>query len=348
MCSEPLGNTEVQDYLDLLLSQVTEKPEAQVEFQAEVPMTDRRRPRPGNRMEPLAAELAADEPNRFFAQPVVKPAATMLQPQRLLQSRKLVSLPYAEPPQPLAIKVPALKFASKVDTGRRRADEKPKVEVNSDQTRQAPVVEALIAKAPAKVVCEPVAPVAVEVAEPATDIAIAVDSSASVEAAKVSEWLANGRPSWAQQRFECLLFSVGGLALAVPLVELGAIHPMDDESLTSIFGQVNWFMGLMRGKNSNLRVIDTAQVVMPERYVETMREQYGYVISINGVDWALAVDSVANAIVLEPEDVRWRGERSKRPWLAGTVVEHMCALLDVSQLTAMFEAQGLRKKALAK
>ena len=29
--------------------------------------------------------------------------------------------------------------------------------------------------------------------------------------------------------------------------------------------------------------------------------------------------------VLRPEQVRWRSARSKRPWLAGTVVKHMCA-----------------------
>ena len=140
-----------------------------------------------------------------------------------------------------------------------------------------------------------------------------------------------------------LLFSVGGLTLAVPLVELGTIYPINDE-ITPLFGQIDWFMGLLPVKEGNLRTVDTPKVVMPERYQEGMQENFQYVISINAMDWGLAVDTVSNAIMLEPEDVRWRSERSKRPWLAGTVIEHMCALVDVSQLAAMFEAEGAKNK----
>jgi len=145
-------------------------------------------------------------------------------------------------------------------------------------------------------------------------------------------------PDWAQNRFECLLFSVCGLTLAVPLTELGAIYPITEE-LTPIFGQVDWFLGLLPVKGRNIRVVNTARVVMPERFEEKESKQLGYVISINGVDWGLAADVVSSAISLEPENIRWRGKRSKRPWLAGTVVEHMCALLDVNQLTLMFVEQ---------
>jgi len=31
--------------------------------------------------------------------------------------------------------------------------------------------------------------------------------------------------------------------------------------------------------------------------------------------------------------VKWRGATGKRLWLAGTVIERMCALLDIDQLT---------------
>lgn len=152
-------------------------------------------------------------------------------------------------------------------------------------------------------------------------------------------WLDNGRPAWAQQPFECLLFKVGGLALAAPLAELGSIYPLDTESLTAIFGQAAWFMGLLPVKGYNVRAIDAAQVVMPERYAASMRELYRYVITLHGSDWGLAVDSVADSIVLQPDEVRWRGQRSKRPWLAGTLVTQMCALLDVAQLIWMFQNQ---------
>ena len=161
---------------------------------------------------------------------------------------------------------------------------------------------------------------------------------AKTEKPVAAAWLENGRPEWAQKRFECLLFSVGGLTLAVPLVELGSIYKITEE-LTPLFGQADWFMGLLPVKDSNLRVVNTAKVVMPERYSETMDEAFKYVVSINGVDWCLSVDEVSEAITLDPDAVRWRTGRSKRPWLAGTVVDQMCALLDISQLSVMFHAQ---------
>lgn len=148
------------------------------------------------------------------------------------------------------------------------------------------------------------------------------------------EWLENGRPAWAQTRFDVLLFQVSGLTLAVPLISLGQIQPLTDE-LTPLFGQADWFMGLQPTAAGKVRTVNTAKFVMPERYDESFLKTAKYVVSINGVPWGLAVDSVNQPIRLEPEDVNWRSERSKRPWLAGTVKAHMCALLDIPRIGQM-------------
>lgn len=148
------------------------------------------------------------------------------------------------------------------------------------------------------------------------------------------EWLENGLPQWAQSRFDVLLFKVSGLTLAVPLISLGQIQPLTDE-LTPLFGQADWFMGLQPTPAGKIRTVNTAKFVMPERYDETFLQTAKYVVSINGVPWGLAVDSVNQPITLQPDDVKWRGDRSKRPWLAGTVKEHMCALLDIPRIGQM-------------
>lgn len=145
------------------------------------------------------------------------------------------------------------------------------------------------------------------------------------------EWLENGRPQWAQSRFDVLLFKVAGLTLAVPLISLGQIQPLTDE-LTPLFGQADWFMGLQPTPAGKIRTVNTAKFVMPERYDASFLQSAKYVMSINGVPWGLAVDSVNQPITLQPDDVKWRGDRSKRPWLAGTVKDHMCALLDIPRI----------------
>lgn len=145
------------------------------------------------------------------------------------------------------------------------------------------------------------------------------------------EWI-NGKPSWAQGNFECLLFKVGGLTLAVPLVELGTVLTLDEE-LTPLFGQPDWFIGLMPSKVAGtVRVLDTAKKVMPEKYTEASRENLKYVILMKNSDWGLACHEVAEAIKLTPDEVRWRSDRGTRPWLAGTVINHMCAIMDVAAL----------------
>lgn len=148
------------------------------------------------------------------------------------------------------------------------------------------------------------------------------------------EWLDNGRPQWAQSRFDVLLFKVSGLTLAVPLIALGQIQPLTDE-LTPLFGQADWFMGLQPTPAGKIRTVNTAKFVMPERYDPRFLETAKYLMSINGVPWGLAVDSVNQPITLMPEDVKWRSDRSKRPWLAGTVKDHMCALLDIPRIGQM-------------
>lgn len=148
------------------------------------------------------------------------------------------------------------------------------------------------------------------------------------------EWMPNGRPQWAQSRFDVLLFKVSGLTLAVPLISLGQIQPITDE-LAPLFGQADWFMGFQPTPQGKIRTVNTAKFVMPERYDENFVKNAKYVVSINGVPWGLAVDSVNQPISLMPDEVKWRSDRSKRPWLAGTVKEHMCALLDIPMIGQM-------------
>lgn len=156
-----------------------------------------------------------------------------------------------------------------------------------------------------------------------------------------------GRPEWAQEPFECLLFDVAGLTLAVPLVCLGSIYPLEGQELTPLFGQPDWFLGILPSQAGNLKVLDTARWVMPDRYRDDFREGLQYVISVQGYEWGLAVHQVSRSIRLDPNEVKWRSQRTQRPWLAGTVIEHMCALLDIASLAELI-ASGAAKRMAAR
>ncbi|VVN94852.1 CheW domain-containing protein [Pseudomonas fluorescens] len=152
----------------------------------------------------------------------------------------------------------------------------------------------------------------------------------------------NGRPSWAAEPFECLLFDVAGLTLAVPLVCLGSIYSLAGHELTPLFGQPDWFLGILSSQAGNLKVLDTARWVMPDRYRDDLRQGLQYVISVQGYEWGLAVHQVSRSLRLDPSEIKWRSHRGQRPWLAGTVIEHMCALLDVTELAELIASGGAK------
>lgn len=154
----------------------------------------------------------------------------------------------------------------------------------------------------------------------------------------------SGRPAWGEEPFECLLFDVAGLTLAVPLVCLGSIYPLAGQELTPLFGQPEWFLGLLPSHNGNLKVLDTARWVMPDRYRDDFQQGLQYVISVQGYEWGLAVHAVNRSLRLDPAEIKWRSQGGQRPWLAGTVIEHMCALVDVAQLAEMIASGAVKEQ----
>lgn len=156
----------------------------------------------------------------------------------------------------------------------------------------------------------------------------------TVEEEAAPQPIAAPQPEWRERPFEALLFDVGGLTLAVPLVSLGSIHSLETD-ITPLFGQPDWFLGLLPTAAGNLKVLDTARWVMPERYSPALQDDLRFVISVQGYDWGMAVHGVSRSIKLNPDQIKWRSQQGKRPWLAGTVIEHMCALLDVSALASL-------------
>ncbi|MGR3886236.1 CheW domain-containing protein [Pseudomonas sp. 1152_12] len=207
--------------------------------------------------------------------------------------------------------------------------------VLEEQARDAHVVPIAVPVAPVVV-----APVVVEpmVVEPVVE----VHRPPSITPPPVT---GDGRPSWAAEPFECLLFDVAGLTLAVPLVCLGSIYSLEGQELTPLFGQPEWFLGILPSQAGNLKVLDTARWVMPDRYRDDFRQGLQYVISVQGYEWGLAVHQVSRSLRLDPNEIKWRSHRGQRPWLAGTVIEHMCALLDVAELAELIASGAVKTMA---
>ncbi|MEX5549237.1 CheW domain-containing protein [Pseudomonas pergaminensis] len=227
-----------------------------------------------------------------------------------------------ELPEPILVLEPAVELESTLDEFQ--------LAVLEEQARDAQVV-------PVAPVIVPIAPavVAPVVVEPVVEVHL----PPSITPPPVT---GDGRPSWAAEPFECLLFDVAGLTLAVPLVCLGSIYSLEGQELTPLFGQPEWFLGILPSQAGNLKVLDTARWVMPDRYRDDFRQGLQYVISVQGYEWGLAVHQVSRSLRLDPNEIKWRSHRGQRPWLAGTVIEHMCALLDVAELAELIASGAVK------
>lgn len=139
-------------------------------------------------------------------------------------------------------------------------------------------------------------------------------------------------------KFQALFFEVAGLKVALPLKELGGIHQIGP--LNTLPGKPAWYKGVMLYREQKISVVNTAMWVMPEKYDQALAEKlnYQYVIMLGKSSWGLACETLVNTITLEQDDVKWRSAEGKRPWLAGLIKQHMCALLDVDALIALLAA----------
>jgi hypothetical protein len=95
-------------------------------------------------------------------------------------------------------------------------------------------------------------------------------------------------------------------------------------------------------------VIESMARLHPDINRDDFRQGLQYVISVQGYEWGLAVHQVSRSLRLDPNEIKWRSHRGQRPWLAGTVIEHMCALLDVAELAELIASGAVKTMALNK
>ncbi|HEY9200889.1 MAG TPA: chemotaxis protein CheW [Gammaproteobacteria bacterium] len=149
-------------------------------------------------------------------------------------------------------------------------------------------------------------------------------------------------PEWAEQRFQCLLFKVSGLSLAVPLVKLNSVIAWD-ENITETPNRTDWYLGLIQHLQKQVKVIDTALLVLPENRRDALKQasadRLGHILLVDDYKWGLACESIGDVVWLTKDEVKWRQNKQTRPWLAGTSLQHLCAIMDTDVFADMLNNQ---------
>jgi purine-binding chemotaxis protein CheW len=143
-------------------------------------------------------------------------------------------------------------------------------------------------------------------------------------------------PEWANQPFQTLFFTVRGMTLGIPLVELNSIAESNYE-LTSLPGQPDWHLGVAVHRDQRIVVVDTAQLIAPERLAaaKDVNTKGSHILIVGDGRFGLACDSIKSPQALDKDSVRWRKGAGWQPWMAGTVIDQLCILLDVGALLEM-------------
>ncbi len=179
--------------------------------------------------------------------------------------------------------------------------------------------------------------------QPKVKVEAEQEAAASEETAPIEV----SQPYHPQKEFQVLFFRIGKLNLAVPLEHLSGIIKVGDEKVAAVPGYREWHMGLMKYQGTTVNIVDTAKLIVPKHRRELVedRRRYRYYILLDERRWGLGCHSVAEVNTLSPEEVKWRSDRTLQPWLAGTVIEKMCALIDVEGFLKMLrEYQGKFRK----
>jgi purine-binding chemotaxis protein CheW len=140
-------------------------------------------------------------------------------------------------------------------------------------------------------------------------------------------------PEWAQEPFQCLIFRVGEVTLATPLLALDNIVKWESE-LTPMPFQPDWHLGVIQNRDDKIVVVDLAKLLQLEQPQESdiKRMQGSHILIIGDHHFGMACDSLAKPLFLNKEDVHWAIKHEDRPWMAGTIKEKLTILLDIGEL----------------
>lgn len=173
---------------------------------------------------------------------------------------------------------------------------------------------------------DPSQPIPSETAE--TGLSDAVNSGNALP-----PFTADGRipvlPDWGLHAFQAMVFKVGELSLAIALTELAGV--IEWRAAPSASGLC---LGHYQHDDQPVCVVDLARLIFAGNRFDDLiktdaRQRVTRIILTNNAKWGLACDAVYEVITIQPAQVNWRSTRTRRQWLAGTLLDEMIVVLDV-------------------
>jgi len=128
---------------------------------------------------------------------------------------------------------------------------------------------------------------------------------------------------------QCLMFTVAENVLSIPLINMGSVIPWGDR-LTVLPDSPDWFLGLLKHRDENVKVADTAKVVQIKENNKKASGQR-HILVFAGNSWAITCDKLGDVINLNEDDVQWSKPDSTGLAL-GTIKDSLAILLNPAKI----------------
>lgn len=142
----------------------------------------------------------------------------------------------------------------------------------------------------------------------------------------------DGRPSWAAESFEALVFEINKMKIAVPTFLLNGQQAFPSK-LKQLPNRPEWVLGLDIASDGFTAVIDSALLLLNQARNIDAKSAYKQVILLANSRWGLAVDCVFNdKVIVNSNEVSWRVNARSRLWLAGIESNQQLAIIDTNNI----------------
>ena len=121
--------------------------------------------------------------------------------------------------------------------------------------------------------------------------------------------------------------------LAFPLIGLDSVQIFDKKVTPFSSGQ-NWLPGLVRLKNSNIRLVDIASYLMHEPSDYSNAEN---VLVLNDSSWGLLVDSIVSTKKITTDQMRRPATSGRYSWRFGVLIDPVYTMIDPLRLAEALE-----------
>ncbi|MHB8472814.1 MAG: chemotaxis protein CheW [Gammaproteobacteria bacterium] len=126
------------------------------------------------------------------------------------------------------------------------------------------------------------------------------------------------------------MIRVSGMTLGVPTAAIDNIVALDSITVTAITAS-DCSSGYYTEGATRIAIVETARLLLPD-HATRPSPQTRFLVRLKNQPWALSCEAVDATFTPAPDAVNWRGTHGKRLWLAGTVRDPGCALLDIPEL----------------